>query len=539
MVVFIYLFLVESREKMQNIRFEETAIGVGLIIILAIIRFGIETFENNRQHQKLQDTLLFLNQQQHILTETNENLLTEVHERRRMEEQLEYDANHDSLTGLPNRVLLLNRLRQALDSTQTQDEIQYSVLFLDLDHFKVVNDSMGYNPGDELLMMVGKRLSKCIRECDTVARLGGDEFVILLEFNGDEKSLQHITDRICHELTLPYPLENQLAFITASIGIVKNITGYGTPEEVLRDADITMYRAKELGKARSVMFEPDLRNKAIARMKLETDLRLALVRNEFELHYQPIIDLENKGLVGFEALIRWKHPERGLISPLEFIGVAEETGLIIPIGKWVLQEATSQLKYWQGRIQNSSDLFVNVNISGCQLAQPDFVELIQEVLSASTLQPDCLKLEITESILIENYTAANITFSKLEELGIQFEIDDFGTGYSSIGYLKHFPIHTVKIDKTFIHDISEDSRGSDLIQAMISMANNLGMETIAEGVETKDQLLKLLGMKCGYGQGYYLSLPLSCDDAEKYLDLFFTSKQNDDYVNPLLHLMRT
>jgi diguanylate cyclase (GGDEF)-like protein len=517
MLVIAYIFLVMNYQTAESSQIGQIATGVGAIIGLAIIRLVIEYFDNTHLNQKLEKAYKSLKFQQLELSQTNIELQQEISERRQVEGRLAYDALHDWLTGLPNRVLFLDRLGQALEYSQRHTDIHFSVLFLDLDQFKVINDSMGHNAGDLMLIAVGKRLTNCIRASDTVARLGGDEFVFLLENIQDEASLQPVTNRIMAELVVPYKLQDKTAFITASIGAVLNINGYSSTDDVLRDADIAMYRAKEMGKACTAIFEASMRSKAISRLEMENGLHKALQNGEFILYYQPIVGLGHNNLVGFEALIRWNHPDRGLIQPLEFIGIAEESGLILPIGKWVLYEACRQLKAWQDRIPNGRKLFINVNISGKQFAQPDFVEQIEQALIETDLSPFNLKLEITESVLIDNYATANAIFHKLANLGIQFEIDDFGTGYSSIGYLRHFPIHTIKIDKTFIRDMNAGTRGIDLIQAMISMANNLGMETIAEGVETEDQLQKLLGMKCNYGQGYYLSVPLDREEAESFI----------------------
>lgn len=512
-----FLLLIQSHQLTDAGRFRDTAIGVGSIIALAILRLGIEYFDNTRLNGQLSNTLEKIQQQQMELSRTNRELEKEIAERRQAEERLAYDALHDWLTGLPNRVLFLDRLSQALDYSRRSSDIRFSVFFLDLDQFKVINDSMGHHVGDMLLAAVTRKLTKCVRISDTVARFGGDEFVFLLESANDAKSIRPVTDRILNELSQPFNLFGQNAFISASIGVVYDISGYDNAEDVLRDADTAMYHAKALGKARAAFFEPSLRTKAISRLEIENDLRKALEKEQFSIHYQPIVKVDSETLVGFEALIRWRHPLRGMIPPLDFIPIAEESGLIIPIGKWVLYEACSQLKYWQGRLSTRRDLFMNVNISGRQFSQPGFVEEIQEVLSATGLNPFNLKLEITESTLIENYTMANTVFNRLAEMGIQFEIDDFGTGYSSIEYLRHFPIHTIKIDKTFIHDLTISNRGADLIQAIIVMANNLGMETIAEGVETRDQLELLRQMRCSYGQGYYLSKPLDSEQAEAFM----------------------
>jgi diguanylate cyclase (GGDEF)-like protein len=534
MLIFAYVILVQTHGSPGINRFGQIALTVGTIILLAITRLGIESVENRQLNRRLHTTLEMLQMQQKEISKTNHELEGEITVRRQAEAQLAHDALHDWLTQLPNRVLFLDRLGHALELSRRCSEIRFSVLFLDLDQFKVINDSMGHNKGDELLVAVGTRLIQCVRSSDTVARLGGDEFVFLLETSNTDSSILPMANRIMNVLSAPFKLQEQTAFITASIGIVEDVSGYASGEDVLRDADIAMYQAKAQGKNCLTLFEPGMRSRAITRLEMENDLRSAIDNHEFILHYQPIVGLGKDGLVGFEALIRWNHPTHGMIPPSDFIKIAEESGLIIPIGKWVLHEACSQLKFWQSKIRSSRNLFVNVNISGRQFSQPDFVNLIKDALIQTRLAPECLKLEITESVLIENYALANAIFQELAAMGIQFEIDDFGTGYSSIGYLRHFPIHTIKIDKSFIHDMDEGSRGSDLIQAIISMANNLGMETIAEGVETKEQLQKLLGMKCGYGQGYYLSHPLPEDAAEKYLESYFLFQTNGKPENPPL-----
>jgi diguanylate cyclase (GGDEF)-like protein len=535
MLLFAYGILIQTHGSSEINRFGQIALTVGTIILLATIRLGIESVENRQLNRRLHKTLDMLQVQQTEISKTNLELEDEISVRRQAEAQLAHDALHDWLTQLPNRVLFLDRLGYALEMSRRCSDIRFSVLFLDLDQFKLINDSMGHNRGDQLLVAVGTRLIQCVRSSDTVARLGGDEFVFLLETSNTESSILPTANRIMNVLAAPFKLQDQTAYITASIGIVENINGYVAAEDVLRDADIAMYQAKAQGKNCLALFEPGMRSRAISRLEMENDLHKALDNHEFILHYQPIVGLGKDGLVGFEALIRWNHPTHGMIPPSDFIKVAEESGLIIPIGKWVLHEACSQLKLWQGKYRSCRNLFVNVNISGRQFSQPDFVDLIKDALIQTRLAPECLKLEITESVLIDNYTLANAIFQELAAMGIQFEIDDFGTGYSSIGYLRHFPIHTIKIDKSFIHDMDEGSRGSDLIQAIISMANNLGMETIAEGVETKEQLQKLLGMKCGYGQGYYLSHPLPEDAADKYLESYFLFQTNGRVENsPLI-----
>lgn len=506
----------------QNNVFKQFDLGIlvywiGCIIVLVIILQIITYYENRQLHQKLTLALEQVQEQAMRLSSTNAELRLEINDRKNAEDQLAYDALHDGLTGLPNRVLYNDRLDQALEFTQRHPESQSSVLFLDLDRFKLVNDSLGHNIGDQLLVQVSRRLTQGLRSIDTVARLGGDEFVFLLADTKEEKYVTLVTDRIMGELTPPFILDGHEIHITASIGVVMNIRGYTQSDQVIRDSDIAMYQAKSLGKARTAVFCPEMRNCALTQLELEDNLRYAIENKEFVLNYQPIIALDSSQLIGFEALIRWRHPQRGMIPPMEFIPAAEESGLIIPIGEWVLYEACAQIKKWQDMIPEWGGLKINVNISGRQYIQPDFVETVEQVLSTTGLKPEYLNLEITESILIENSKAANKVFTRLGCMGVRLEIDDFGTGYSSLGYLQNFPIHTIKIDKTFINNIGSGGGGSDMIRAMIMMASSLGIETIAEGVETEEQLKELQSLMCPFAQGYLLSRPMDNVAAEEYL----------------------
>jgi len=378
----------------------------------------------------------------------------------------------------------------------------------------VINDSLGHAAGDQLLVSIAGRLRDCLRSSDTVARLGGDEFVLLLENTTDEFGVHRVTRRIEEALRASHNLEGHEVYITASIGIVLSLQGYTNPNDVLRDADIAMYRAKALGKARCEIFNLELRTEAISRLELENDLRRAVERQEFQLYYQPIFSLDPPVLMGFEALIRWNHPERGLLLPGEFIHVAEESGIILQMGEWVLNEACGQMKKWREEFPDQSRLAINVNISGRQFIQPDFVDQIQKTLERVGLDAGALKLEITESVLIDSQARAGEVFTRLCELGVQLQIDDFGTGYSSLGYLQHYPVHTIKIDKSFVQEMGHGKKGTELIRAIVTMARDLGMETIAEGVETRDQLDELKSLSCQYGQGFLLSRPLDRMAAE-------------------------
>jgi len=425
------------------------------------------------------------------------------------EEQLIHDALHDVLTGLPNRTLFMERLECALRHAKRRADYLFAVLFLDLDRFKLVNDSLGHMTGDQLLVAIARRLETCLRSGDTVARLGGDEFTILLDDIKDVSEVTRIADRIHKELTSPFNLSGYEVFTTASIGIALSAIGYDLPGELLRDADIAMYQAKALGKARYEVFGKDMHTCAVARLQLEMDLRRAIERQEFRLHYQPIVSLETFQIDGFEALVRWQHPDQGLIFPTEFIAVAEETGLIVPIGQWVLREACDQMNKWQEQSSTTLPLTINVNLSGKQFAQPDLIEQIEQVLQETSLDAHSLRLEITESVIMENAEAATSMLLQLEAMGVQLQMDDFGTGYSSLSYLHHFPMDTLKIDRSFVSRIGIDAGNLEIVQTIMMLAHSLGMKVTAEGVETAEQLAQLRVLKCEYGQGYFFSKPLN------------------------------
>jgi diguanylate cyclase (GGDEF)-like protein/PAS domain S-box-containing protein len=431
---------------------------------------------------------------------------TDITSRKQAESQLLHDALHDTLTHLPNRTLLMDRLRHAIQLSKRTSSFLFAVLFLDLDRFKVINDSLGHMIGDQLLMAIAQRLAACLRPCDTVARLGGDEFVILLEDIHDVNRVTAVANRIQQTLTQPFTLEGHEVFTTASIGIALSQVGYELPEDVLRDADIAMYRAKAQGRACYEIFNPKMYVRAVALLQIETDLRRAIDRQEFELCYQPIVSLKTYRISGFEALLRWRHSSRGLVSPAEFIPIAEETGLIIPIGWWVLREACCQMRAWQVQFP-TAPLTISVNLSGKQFT-PHLTEQISLLLKETGLDAHSLKLEITESVLMENTELAAAMLEQLRDLGIQLSMDDFGTGYSSLSYLHRFPIDTLKIDRSFINKIDTDGEQLAIVRTIITLAWNLGMDVIAEGIETSRQLAQLRALQCDYGQGYFFSKPL-------------------------------
>ena len=392
----------------------------------------------------------------------------------------------------------------------------FAVLFLDLDRFKNINDSLGHTHGDLLLVAFAERLERALRPVDTLARFGGDEFAILLSGMSDATDAVRVAQRISEELSQPFVLDKNSAFATSSIGIALSSTGYDRPEDILRDADTAMYRAKENGKARYEVFDQGMHARAVSRLQLESDLRRAVEEKQFCVYYQPIICLQTGRLSGFEALVRWNHPRRGLVSPADFIPAAEETGLIVPIGEWVLHEACKHIRKMQLEFPSHRSLSLSVNLSARQVAQPDLLDRIQEALVDSKLDPHCLKLEITESVVMENAEAAALMFKQLRALGVQLSIDDFGTGYSSLSYLHRFPLNYLKIDRSFVSRLTTDNDNA-IVRTISTLARNLGMEVIAEGIETEEQYQQLRMLGCEYGQGYLFSQPVGTEGVLRLL----------------------
>ncbi|MEH2121991.1 GGDEF domain-containing response regulator [Nostoc sp.] len=430
------------------------------------------------------------------------------------EAQLIHDAFHDVLTGLPNRALFMERLERALMLTKRRANYTFAVLFLDLDRFKVVNDSLGHMIGDQLLTALARRLENCLRSGDTVARLGGDEFTILLDDFNNINDVTGVVERIHEALTSVFKLSGYEVFTTVSIGIALNKGNYNRPEELLRDADIAMYRAKALGKARHEIFDSTMYTQVTKLLELEMDLRRAVERQEFQIHYQPIVLLETDKIIGFEALVRWQHPQHGLVPPDKFIPLAEETGLIIPIGYWVLREACRQMRAWQVQFPTDPPLTISVNLSTKQFSQPELIDQINQIMQETGLEASNLKLEITESVLMENIQSATFMLLQLQQMNIQLHLDDFGIGYSSLSYLHRFPSNALKIDRSFIIKIGANGENLEIVQAIITLAHNLNIDVIAEGVETVEQLAQLKAMKCKYAQGYFFSKPLDSKSVE-------------------------
>ena len=438
---------------------------------------------------------------------------TDVTERKLSEEQLIHDALHDTLTGIPNRTLLLDRIRQSLVRRQRYPKTSFAVIFIDLDRFRLVNESLGHVHGDELLILIAQRLKENIPISDTVARLGGDEFSIFLQDIEDAKDASNIAETIQTTFSKPFLLGNREVFASASMGISHSDNNYKNPEEILRDSELAMYRAKRDGKAQNIIFEKKLRHSNLSPIDLDTDLRRALDRNEMELHYQPIISMRDRTISGFEALLRWRHRTRGAISPNEFIPLAEETGLIYELGQWVLMQACEQIAIWNQNKNEEEQLEISINLSSRQFSDPNLVEGIIGNIKESGFNAECLKLEITESALMQNAQRSVNMLNQLKNLNIKVCVDDFGTGYSSLSYLHTFPIDTLKIDRSFVHDMSRNYRNMEIIRTIIMLAHNLKLDVIAEGVETAEQYAQLSALGCQFAQGFYFARPVNKDDA--------------------------
>ncbi len=414
----------------------------------------------------------------------------------------------DPLTGLASRILLLDHIDLAMGRAKRRNDPSFAVLFLDLDRFKTINDSLGHLVGDELLTEVGRRLMAAVRPGDTAARYGGDEFCVLVEDIQDQADSVRVAERILESFAEPFVLAGQEAAMSASVGIAVNSSEYSRPEEILRDADLAMYRAKSLGGHRYQLFDAEIRRQIIDLLALEKDLRMALHRTEFRVYYQSIVELTHNQIIGFEALVRWQHPVRGLLAPQDFLHLAEDTGLIVEIGLWVLEEACRQMMEWRRQVPASRNLSIAVNVSAKQLTQPTILEQIRDILEKTDLPPRYLKLEITETALVDQTEAVIEVLNALRNWGVQICLDDFGTGYSSLSYIQKLPVDTLKIDRSFVNRLAVDGTSSDVIGMIFDLGSRLKLEVVAEGIESLDQLRMLKTMNCEQGQGFWLSKPL-------------------------------
>jgi diguanylate cyclase (GGDEF)-like protein/PAS domain S-box-containing protein len=443
--------------------------------------------------------------------------LTDITDHKAAEGRLRHAALHDTLTGLANRALLMDRLDHAIQRSRRDPSKSFAVLFLDLDRFKLVNDSLGHLVGDLLLKEVAQRLSSTLREVDTVARLGGDEFVVILEGIENISGAKRAAERIHEALSEPFYLDRHEVYTSSSIGIALGTRPHTRPEEMLRDADLALYQAKSLGGGRYTLFDQRMHQRAVTQYELEVDLRRALDMEGMRLHYQPICSLASRQIVGFEALLRWQHPTRGLLQPADFLSIAEDTGLIIPIGDWVMATALRQLQAWKHQFPEFSNLSMSVNFSARQMVEGNLVERVQQALDAAQLDPELFHLEITESVIIEDGVLAAHRLSQLRNLGVRVDIDDFGTGYSSLSVLHHFPVDCLKVERSFVSRIEHGGRDAKIVQAVISLAHALQLDVIAEGIETEDQLIRLMGLGCAKGQGFLLGAPQSPEAIEALL----------------------
>jgi diguanylate cyclase (GGDEF)-like protein len=454
-------------------------------------------------------------------------IIRDISQKKALEDKLAHQALHDALTGLPNRMLFHDRVGHTLKRI-SRTKATIGVLFIDLDNFKYVNDTLGHAAGDELLCKVADLIANCLRSGDTAARLGGDEFAVLVEGGGGLNGAVQAAQRILDALRSPFELGGNRVFVSASIGIATGSAGSDTPEGLLQNADVAMYTAKSKGTDRYVVFEADMLDSVLQRVQVEADLRTAIEKDQFEIYYQPIVDLHTGHISGLEALLRWNHPDHGMLPPGEFIGIAEDTFLIVPIGKWVLETACQQVRGWQNAFPEFEGLCLTVNVATQQFQGDRFVETVTDALASSGLPASTLVLEITESAMLANTEKTIDTLSRLKRIGVKLAIDDFGTGYSSLSYLRQFPVDILKIDKTFIDSVTNGADGSAVARAIVAMGQSLNLRTVAEGIETTEQQMELQKLGCGFGQGYRFSKPL---DPERLAQLL-TERSERSWITP-------
>ncbi|CAN5854846.1 hypothetical protein BH20ACI4_BH20ACI4_28020 [soil metagenome] len=450
---------------------------------------------------------------QHYITEL-ESSTTAFKE---SEKKLRYTAFHDSLTDLPNRNKFLERLQFLIEKSKYSSDLKFAVIHLNLNRFKTINDSLGHSTGNLLLQNVARRLKSLIKNDDLVARFGSDEFAIILNEIENLDEAIHFAKKLNQKISEPYTLENRQVFTSLSVGIAINAPHYDNAENLLRDANIAMYHAKETQNASYMVFDQNMHIQAVTRLQIETDLRYAVERNELRVYYQPILDLNSIELIGFEALMRWQHPQRGIVPPNEFIPVSETTGLIVPMSLWILRESCERIVEWQKKYENKKNLLISVNLSGKHFGHPDLVEQIQKIIRETGINVKCLKLEITESAVMENAESAIRMLKQLREIGVQLSIDDFGTGYSSLSYLHRFPINTLKIDRSFVMTMEAGSENGEIVRTIIALAKSLNLSVIAEGIESIHQIHQLRVLGCEFGQGYLFSRPVPQEEAERLL----------------------
>jgi diguanylate cyclase (GGDEF)-like protein len=505
---------ITDTERAHMLKFgAQSILYIGLKIKDQLIGF-VEVWESRRKREFTQEEIslcLAISQQAAIALDNArlyENAQKELAERKRIEEKLYFDSTHDDLTGLSNRKIFLERLGQVCKQPVNAPAKSFAVLFLDFDRFKVVNDSLGHAYGDQLLIESALRIQHCLRPRDLLSRLGGDEFAILLEDVSYLESATRIADRIQESIIRPFIIKDREVYISTSIGILFDQARNQPPEDLIRDADIAMYQAKETGKARYAVFVPKLRSDAMSRLDMELALRKALEKDELTAYYQPIFSLQTDQLLGFEALVRWLHPIQGIITPGTFIPLAEETGLIVRIDRLVLREACKQMATWQEEYPRNPPLTISVNISGLHLSRPGLAEEVQSVLEKCGLKPEQLHIEITESAIMQHAQSTVTLLTDLQQLGVKLYIDDFGIGYSSLSYLHQFPLDAIKIDRSFINNMQQNEKLSELVSTIIKLAHTLNMKVIAEGVETSNQRFSLESMKCEEAQGFHFAKPM-------------------------------